>query len=102
MLVAAAHAWGKVRRFLLCHFRSDYVREHTRRRQGECRQCGSCCDLTFHCPFLNPQRQCKRYDRRTLTCRDFPIDAADLRLTRVPCGHYYGSLEEEARADSSG
>jgi len=103
----AARAWrwmmrlaGQVRRQYLSRLRPGYVARMRDLRRGECRCCGSCCDLTFHCPFLNPQRQCKRYDRRTLTCRHFPIDALDLRLTRVPCGHYFAPLPEgEIRAN---
>jgi len=72
-------------------------------RRGECRRCGSCCNLTFHCPFLDDRRLCNRYDKRTRSCREFPIDAKDLRLTRVPCGHYYDTPpEDKGRADSSG
>jgi hypothetical protein len=101
---------GQVRRQYLCRFRPDYVARAKAARRGQCRQCGACCDLTFHCPFLTSEYRCNRYDRRTQTCREFPIDARDLRLTRVPCGHYYDSPppstgpygEDNARADSSG
>ena len=103
---------GQVRRQYLCRLRPDYVTRAKAARRGQCRQCGACCDLTFHCPFLTSDRRCNRYDRRTQTCREFPIDARDLRLTRVPCGHYYDSPppsaggrtgpEGKARADSSG
>ncbi|MCX5676184.1 MAG: hypothetical protein NTX87_14355 [Planctomycetota bacterium] len=103
---------GQVRRQYLCRLRPDYVTRAKAARRGQCRQCGACCDLTFHCPFLTSDRRCNRYDNRTQTCREFPIDARDLRLTRVPCGHYYDSPppstggrtgpEGKARADSSG
>jgi Fe-S-cluster containining protein len=94
---------GQVRRQYLCRFRPAYVARVAAERRGECLQCGACCHLTFHCPFLTPERRCTVYHKRSRTCRDFPIDAADLRLTRVPCGHHFDSRrEEEARADSSG
>ena len=101
---------GQVRRQYLCRLRPDYVARAKAARRGQCRQCGACCNLTFHCPFLTSEYRCNRYDRRTQTCRDFPIDARDLRLTRVPCGHHYDSPppstgpygEDNARADSSG
>ena len=94
---------GQMRRQYLCRFRPDYVARAKAARRGQCRQCGACCDLTFHCPFLTSDRRCDRYDKRTQTCREFPIDARDLRLTRVPCGHFSDSPPEgKARADSSG
>ncbi|MBM4019624.1 MAG: hypothetical protein FJ288_15105 [Planctomycetes bacterium] len=94
---------GQVRRQYLCRVRPDYVARIRQDRRGQCRLCGSCCDLTFHCPFLMPDCMCERYEKRMRTCRAFPIDAVDLRLTRVPCGHYYDSApEDKARADSSG
>ena len=80
---------GQMRRQYLCRLRPDYVARAKAARRGQCRQCGACCNLTFHCPFLTSDRRCDRYDRRTQTCREFPIDARDLRLTRVPCGHYF-------------
>jgi phosphatidylserine decarboxylase len=68
-------------------------------RRGECRSCGSCCDLTFHCPFLDPEKtleRCTHYEKRSRTCRDFPIDALDLWLTRVPCGYWFEGGGEKA------
>ena len=92
---------GQVRRQYLSRLRPDYVARMKARRQGECRRCGACCDLTFHCPFLTNGGDCtgcRIYDKRTRTCRDFPIDARDLKLTRVPCGHYYEETPAEPRA----
>jgi hypothetical protein len=94
---------GQLRRQYLCYLRPKYVAAARAARRGQCRRCGSCCNLTFHCPFLETSSLCNRYEKRTLSCRDFPIDAKDLRLTRVPCGHYYDSPPEgKDRADSSG
>jgi hypothetical protein len=92
---------GQIRRQYLSRLRPGYVVQVRAQRQGECRQCGSCCDLTFHCPFLTCDQRCSHYEKRTRTCRDFPIDATDLRLTQVPCGHYYEVPAEGDRADSS-
>jgi len=86
---------GQVRRQYLSRLRPGYVARMRALRRGECRLCGSCCDLTFHCPFLNGEWRCRAYDTRTLTCRDFPVDATDLRLTRVPCGHYFAPPAQE-------
>jgi hypothetical protein len=94
---------GQFRRQYLSRFRQDYVARMKAARRGECRQCGACCDLTFHCPFLTAECRCNSYEKRPVTCRTFPIDAADLKLTQVPCGHYYVSHEEErVRANSTG
>jgi hypothetical protein len=93
---------GQMRRQYLCRFRPGYVARTKAARQGRCRRCGSCCNLTYHCPFLKRDGDCRIYDHRTLTCRDFPIDAVDLRLTRVPCGLHFDPPEEErSRANSS-
>ena len=83
---------GQARRQVLSRLRPGYVRRVRQLRGGACRSCGSCCDLTFHCPFLDPRKaeeRCTHYEKRTRTCRDFPIDALDLRLTRVPCGFWF-------------
>jgi len=91
---------GQIRRQVLCRLRPGYVSRARRLRRGECRQCGACCHLTFHCPLLTPDGLCRHYQKRTLTCRDFPIDALDLRLTRVPCGHWF-EAEDADGADSA-
>ena len=100
---------GQIRRQYLSRLRPGYVTRMKGERLGTCRGCGSCCDLTFHCPFLTDDYRCDRYEKRTRTCRDFPIDARDLDLTRVPCGHYFAAgaagaagAEESHRANSAG
>jgi hypothetical protein len=85
---------GQARRQYLSRLRPGYVRRVRAERLGACRRCGSCCDLTFHCPYLSAETGCLHYEKRTLTCRDFPIDARDLGLTRVPCGHYFSKPQE--------
>ena len=105
-----ARAWrwvmrlaGQLRRQFLSRLRPGYVARVRASRMGTCRGCGACCNLTFRCPFLTPECRCDHYTRRTLTCRDFPIDALDLKLTRVPCGHYFApESEEEDGANSAG
>ena len=99
----AMRLMGQARRQFLSRFRPGYVARMRKLRRGDCRNCGSCCRLTFHCPFLTSQKRCVIYSHRTLTCRNFPIDARDLELTRVPCGHYFDSEPEEVdRANSPG
>jgi hypothetical protein len=93
---------GQIRRQYLSRLRPGYVAKVRAQRQGTCRRCGSCCDLTFHCPYLS-ESGCTHYEKRTLTCRDFPLDARDLRWTRVPCGHHYeGPPKKGPRANSAG
>jgi len=93
---------GQIRRQVLCRLRPGKVARARLRRAGDCRQCGGCCNLTFHCPFWQSDGRCRIYERRTRTCRDFPIDALDLRLTRVPCGYYFETEPEATdRADSA-
>ncbi len=90
---------GQGRRQYLSRLRPAYVERVREVRRGECRSCGSCCDLTFHCPFLDPEKtleRCTHYEKRPRTCRDFPIDALDLRLTRVPCGYWFEGGGEKA------
>lgn len=86
---------GQIRRQYLCRLRPGYVAEARARRQGECRKCGGCCNLTFHCPFLTEER-CRVYEKRSVTCRDFPLDAFDLELTQVACGHWFARQEKES------
>ena len=85
--------WGKVRRFLLCHFRPGYVRAQIEKRRGECRRCGDCCGIAFRCPWLEDRNVCGHYEKRWLVCRMFPIDERDLR--DVPtCSFRFGENGE--------
>ncbi len=94
---------GQIRRQYLSRLRPGYVRRSIARRRGACRQCGACCNLTFYCPLRTREGLCRWYRHRPRTCRDFPIDALDLWLTRVPCGYYFEAEPEAAeRADSAG
>ena len=49
------HTSGKLRRFWLVHFRMGYVQRQLSVRQGDCHQCGTCCNLLFTCPMLTKQ-----------------------------------------------
>lgn len=83
---------NKVRRFFLCAFRPEYVREQERLRGGDCVQCGKCCKLVFKCPFLggtdeNPR--CMVYEGRPKPCQAFPIDRRDLVDVNFQCGYFF-------------
>ena len=84
------HCIGKVRRFLLVHFRQDYVRQQLTIRTGSCRQCGTCCNLLFTCPVLTKGGRCLDYGTcRPGACKVFPIDKRDIAEVEL-CGHHCG------------
>ncbi len=88
----ALHASGKSRRFLLIHFRNEYVQQQLSNRQGACRQCGICCNLLFTCPMLTKQGRCLAYGTcRPQVCKVFPIDQSDLNEVKL-CGGQCGYL----------
>ncbi|HFQ80920.1 MAG TPA: hypothetical protein ENK33_06050 [Desulfobacterales bacterium] len=87
------HLIGKVRRLLLVHYRKDYVRQQLAARQGNCRQCGTCCNLLFTCPMLTNEGRCLAYGTcRPQACKVFPIDQRDVeeaRLAGGQCGYRF-------------
>ena len=87
------HLVGKVRRFLLVHFRKDYVQKQLLLRKGECKQCGMCCNLLYTCPMLNKHGQCLIYGKcRPMVCKIFPIDQKDIdeiKMCGGKCGYYF-------------
>lgn len=89
------HAAGKTRRFCLVHFRKEYVRAQLRAREGECRQCGFCCNMLFTCPLLTREGRCVAYGVcRPRSCQVFPIDQRDIDEVGKcggRCGYRFGS-----------
>ena len=87
------HITGKIRRFWLVHFRKQYVQTQLLIRQGDCQQCGSCCNLLFTCPTLTKQGKCLVYGAcRPSVCKVFPIDQRDIeeiRLCGGDCGYRF-------------
>jgi len=82
---------GKVRRFWLTSFRPRYVKEQLARREGACKNCGRCCELTFRCLFLTKERMCSIYGLvRPSNCTAFPIDERDLKDVDGQCGFSFG------------
>ena len=88
--------WGKLRRYWLCKFHRDYVKRQIALRTGECRQCGTCCDLGFRCPFLKSDDKCRVYYSRLRpkSCIAFPIDERDIQDVKLAagceCGYSFG------------
>ena len=83
---------NKIRRFLLCAVKPQYVEAQILHRGGECVQCGKCCKLVFKCPFLggtdeNPR--CMVYDGRPKPCFAFPINERDLADVNFQCGYFF-------------
>ena len=82
------HTAGKLRRFWLVHFRKEYVHGQLLAREGDCRQCGMCCNLLFTCPMLTKKRRCLVYGScRPQACKVFPIDQGDIDEVNLCGGH---------------
>jgi len=75
--------WGKIRRMFLVYLKPKKARKYLARRQGECRRCGTCCELVFHCPALvreNGIAVCKIYDKfHSRICKTFPLNERDIK-----------------------
>lgn len=94
------HLIGKIRRLYLVNFRKKYVQRQLEKREGACRQCGTCCNLLVTCPMLL-KKGCLVYGIcRPQTCKVFPIDQRDLKEVQFcnsTCGfHFEVSNRNEA------
>jgi len=80
---------------MICHFKRDYLHKSLSARQGDCLQCGKCCELLYRCPALvkrNGMTRCLIYHRgRPVQCRAFPIDIKDLADVNFECGYFFSS-----------
>lgn len=89
------HLVGKFRRLYLVNFRKNYVHNQIDRREGACRQCGTCCNLLITCPMLLKKGHCFVYGLcRPQSCKVFPIDRRDLREVQFynrTCGFHFAS-----------
>ena len=80
------HMAGKARRFFLVHFNKSHIQHQLLQREGDCRQCGACCNLLFTCPTLTKNGRCLIYGVcRPGACKVFPIDQRDIDEVRM-CG----------------
>lgn len=90
---------GGPRRFLLRLLRPKYVQAQLEKRQGACKRCGACCQMSWRCPHLfydeNGLASCHLYGKgRASWCRDFPIDERCLADRdsigfKEPCGLWW-------------
>ena len=102
---------GKIRRYVLVRFRPDYVEQQAQLRQGECNQCGNCCEILFKCPFLvrgeDGAGVCSIYEDRPGQCAAFPVDEACLAEVDFDCtfefsdpGDLLVTIEQAGEADN--
>ena len=76
--------WGKLRRAVATRVLPWYTRHRHELRRGQCKRCGTCCQLGWVCPYLEFDvaglAACNRYGGyRDPSCRVFPTTEADLR-----------------------
>ena len=61
----------------------------SRRRRGQCVNCGACCELPNVCPFLKTNGDgkgyCSIYPLRPLNCRKYPRTESE-HITKDTCG----------------
>jgi len=81
---------GKIRRLFIVHFRKGYLARQLQSRQGDCHQCGTCCNFSIACPMLTRDKLCRVYGKcRPKVCRVFPIDQKDIKDV-ADCGGVCG------------
>jgi uncharacterized protein len=102
---AKRQAIGKIRRFFLIKFKKQYLEQQMEQRQGECNQCGSCCELLFKCPFLvkveDGSTLCSIYENRPKQCDVFPIDDKCLSEVDFDCTYTFGKQQEVVQIESA-
>jgi hypothetical protein len=97
------HLTGKARRFSLVHFQKQYVQNQLLVRQGDCRQCGFCCNLLYTCPMLTKSGRCIIYGScRPRSCKVFPIDQRDIDEVNLCGGHCGYHFEPKVRRINAG
>jgi uncharacterized protein len=61
-------------------------------RNGECQQCGACCQLSYPCPFLKHREDkstfCAVYAMRPPQCRKYPRSKRECE-TGEGCGYHF-------------
>ncbi|MGA1196816.1 MAG: YkgJ family cysteine cluster protein [Candidatus Latescibacterota bacterium] len=90
--------FGKIRRFFLLRFQENYVEKQMESRQGECNQCGNCCEILFRCPFLvkveDGSSLCSIYENRPKQCAAFPIDEKCLSEVDFDCTYTFDNTQK--------
>ena len=97
-------ATGKARRFLQVRFKRGYVAQQVLKRQGECNQCGNCCEILFRCPFLikgeDGPSLCSIYADRPGQCAAFPINKKCLAEVDFDCTYSFSDPPVKASKNS--
>ena len=97
---------GTPRRLFWNVCRPGYVRASLARRSGQCRRCGTCCQLVWRCRYFfqdNGVPACRLYARyRPPNCSQFPIDRHDLTdrdlvSPNEPCGFTWAEAQQEEK-----
>lgn len=100
------HLIGRFRRFLLVHFGKEYVAGRLLEREGECRQCGTCCRMFIPHFMITKKNRCVIHNScRWKVCRAFPIDQRDIdevALEGAICGYRFGTGPAENRPQAEG
>ena len=98
-------AAGKIRRFVFSHIRKAYVEQQLTRRQGECNQCGKCCEILLRCPFLvrveDGASICRIYHRRPGSCAAFPLNEKCLSEVDFDCTYSFGNAPSNLTIEPS-
>jgi hypothetical protein len=67
-------------------------KKRSKKRKGQCVNCGSCCKLPNECQFLKYDAQgnsyCSIYAIRPLNCRKYPRTESEF-ITADTCGHKF-------------
>jgi len=99
---SAGILFGKIRRLFAVHCLKGYVDRQLRSRQGDCHQCGTCCNFTIACPMLTKDKLCRVYGRfRPKACKVFPIDQKDIddvAACGVACGYRFETKPGRAKS----
>ena len=98
-------AFGKIRRFFILRFKKTYFEDQMEQRQGECNQCGNCCEILFRCPFLvkveDGSSLCSIYENRPKQCAAFPIDDKCLSEVDFDCTYTFGNAQNIVQIESA-
>ena len=102
---ACRQAAGKIRRFYLLRFKKAYVENQIANRQGECNQCGNCCEILFRCPFLikveDGISRCSIYENRPGQCAAFPISEKCLSDVDFDCSYSFKETQPVLQIESA-
>jgi Fe-S-cluster containining protein len=100
---------SRLRHHLYPIFRRRYVYKNLKQRKGECKQCGTCCRVSFfgiRCPFFKDEdNKCIIHNNlKPYSCRIAFFDKKDRYFGLIPelnkaCGYYWE--EDESNLDNT-